>query len=424
MNHKRYLRTALWAAAFFILAATTAGAQTRVASRPFRFDDPQAVLREKIFYLLAAIQETPEIRKEVARDAALHHLLVQRDAALQQAVKDCADMKCLAAALLVTPAESGKASAALGALYHKSRRFRSFIHGNIRASGFYALSDTLSDSLLLIKAWKEEVAGFNHIVNAYLQNKDLQYPTIDSASFYVNSPGYLDTVQYTLSRLLDRERSGAAFFSSELDACLAILRLNGRNEAGRFEPKDKTNGEAYDRIPSVDWKQYPYSCILVFGSGPARPEVAISDRNKERCRAGVRLFRAGRAPFIIVSGGYVHPFRTRYCEAQEMKTYMEDSLGVPANAIIMEPHARHTTTNIRNANRIIFRQHIPANMPVLGVSAPSHIKYMTSGRLATTCRRDLGYVPYTDIKGVAADQMSYMPSRSSLQINTREPLDP
>jgi hypothetical protein len=410
----------------FFLTATVSRSlgQDRSTAHQVRFDNPPTVLRDRIFYLLGAIQETPHIRKEISRDKALHHILLKRETEMRRALASCQDMSCLADTLTLSSRESGEASAALGALYHRSRRLRSFVKNNIRASGFYALSNPLSDSLLLLAAWKQEAAGFNHIIRAYLQHRDLQYPTIDSASFYVRSPAYFDTVRRTLSRLLGKEGKPIPFFGPRLDACLAVLKLNGRDEAARFEPMTATNREAYSHLPGTDWQKYPYSAILVFGEGPEDPAVVISPHNKERCAAAARLFSEGKAPFIIVSGGYVHPFRTRYCEAVEMKSYLVHQLKVPAGVIILEPHARHTTTNIRNANRIIYEQGIPADKRVLGVSTPSHIDYMTSGRLARTCKRDLGYVPYTDLQAVAPDQMSYLPSASSLQINAREPLDP
>ena len=59
-------------------------------------------------------------------------------------------------------------------------------------------------------------------------------------------------------------------------------------------------------------------------------------------------------PFIIVSGGRVHPFKTQYIEAVEMKHYMIDVLGIPTSAIIIDPFARHTTTNVRNAGHMIM----------------------------------------------------------------------
>ena len=47
--------------------------------------------------------------------------------------------------------------------------------------------------------------------------------------------------------------------------------------------------------------------------------------------------------FLCVSGGFVHPIRTRFSEAIEMKHDLMTRFGIPANAIIVDPHARHTT---------------------------------------------------------------------------------
>lgn len=154
------------------------------------------------------------------------------------------------------------------------------------------------------------------------------------------------------------------------------------------------------------------------------PEVPISPANKERCAMGAVLFREKKAPFIIVSGGYVHPFRTKYCEAQEMKIYLTDSLHIPEDAIMMEPHARHTTTNVRNANRIIYNQHIPASMPVLGVTSKSHIDYIVAKRFKSGCMKEMGYLPFEELKRISETEVEFYPSMLSLQINAVTPLDP
>src|SRR5665647_1789454 len=91
---------------------------------------------------------------------------------------------------------------------------------------------------------------------------------------------------------------------------------------------------------------------------------------------GAENYKKGLAPFIVVSGGFVHPFQTSYCEAFELKQYLIDQLGIPDSVIIMEPHARHTTTNIRNTNRIIYRHYIPADKQILCTSTSGQIDYI------------------------------------------------
>jgi uncharacterized SAM-binding protein YcdF (DUF218 family) len=38
-----------------------------------------------------------------------------------------------------------------------------------------------------------------------------------------------------------------------------------------------------------------------------------------------------------------------------MKHDLIARLGIPAAAILVDPHARHTTTNMRNAARLLYR---------------------------------------------------------------------
>ncbi len=78
----------------------------------------------------------------------------------------------------------------------------------------------------------------------------------------------------------------------------------------------------------------------------------------------VKRYRQGLAPLLLVSGGAVHPKRTPYNEALEMKKELMNVYGIPARAIIVEPHARHTTTNFRNAARLVYRYGIPADKKV------------------------------------------------------------
>ncbi len=58
----------------------------------------------------------------------------------------------------------------------------------------------------------------------------------------------------------------------------------------------------------------------------------------------------GLAANLIVSGGAVH---SRDNEAWLMRQYLL-ARGVPAERIFVEPCARHTTTNLRNAGRILL----------------------------------------------------------------------
>src|SRR5690606_31631357 len=131
---------------------------------------------------------------------------------------------------------------------------------------------------------------------------------------------------------------------------LRFLEINERWDAAQLEPMSEgVNAAAIERIKTTNWANYPYASLLVLGAGPSQYHQPISPGGILRCRMAARVYKSGLAPFIIVSGGRVHPYKTPYIEAVEMKKYLIDVHGIPADAIIVEPHARHTTTNMRNA---------------------------------------------------------------------------
>jgi hypothetical protein len=125
-----------------------------------------------------------------------------------------------------------------------------------------------------------------------------------------------------------------------------------------------------------------------------------------------------------VSGGQVHPFQTPHSEAIEMRKYLIEHCSIPATAVIVEPHARHTTTNFRNANRIIFSNDFPTNGKLMFITSKSHLDYLTNENFNKRCLKELGYIPYTALKRLGQYEGEYTPSITSLHLNSLEPLDP
>lgn len=66
---------------------------------------------------------------------------------------------------------------------------------------------------------------------------------------------------------------------------------------------------------------------------------AASDREWH----GARLYQAGKAPFLILTGGY-NPQFSATSSAETMRRFMSD-LGVPDSAMVLEDQARNTTEN-------------------------------------------------------------------------------
>jgi hypothetical protein len=200
--------------------------------------------------------------------------------------------------------------------------------------------------------------------------------------------------------------------------------MNERNMAADFE--SMTQGEnkaAIAKIKTVNWASFPYSVILVPGAGPDDPRMALSAEGMMRCRLAAIQYRNHDAPFIVVSGGKVHPYKTKFCEATEMKKFLVEELNVPASAIIIEPHARHTTTNMRNTVRLMYRYGMPFDKP--GVTCTTRGQSTMIGvTLIDRCIKELGEAPYKNGKRLSETAIEFYPLIQALHITPAEPMDP
>jgi hypothetical protein len=97
------------------------------------------------------------------------------------------------------------------------------------------------------------------------------------------------------------------------------------------------------------------SALLSFRPGDACPqidehEMALLGVNVERARRAAEAYAAGVAPVITVSGGAVH---SPLYEAFMLDYLLTCTLGVPATAVLVDPCADHTHTNIRNTGALV-----------------------------------------------------------------------
>jgi len=74
----------------------------------------------------------------------------------------------------------------------------------------------------------------------------------------------------------------------------------------------------------------------------------------KRAALAATKFHKGHIGMLIVSGGNVHPVGTYQNESMDLKNLLVEKLQVPADRIFIEPFARHTTTNVRNAGRLLL----------------------------------------------------------------------
>lgn len=92
-------------------------------------------------------------------------------------------------------------------------------------------------------------------------------------------------------------------------------------------------------------------CLIVPGFTPRLfKRAGLHPLVEWTCRTAAEDLRRGVAPLCIVSGGAVHGPGN---EAVEMRDFLLRE-GVPAERILLEPCARHTTTNLRNAGRMML----------------------------------------------------------------------
>jgi DUF218 domain len=413
----------MWVALAWIALAIAADRAIEPAFAPLRLESP---LQDKNFYLFSAIERTPEARAAVKNDRALARIAAGRLSAMDAAAKSCGlNSGCYAEAFRWSDAQSVEAAGALAALYEKSAALRNLADGPLRTSGMYVRYNAVTGPEFLAKAFADCARGVNHAIDVYGLGKAPRYPAIDSITHEADSDAYKRVVQGLVAVMEDDRAALDLFYSAPLRFGVELMLLNQRDEAGRYEPMETgENAAAFARIKSIEWNRYPYSVIVVPGAGGDRPGIRLSPGGKLRDEIAAKRFREGKAPFLLVSGGHVHPARTEYAEAIEMKRDLVTRLGVPADAIIVDPHARHTTTNMRNAARLMYRYGVPFEKKALVATDASQSAYIENPNFSKRCMDELGYVPYRLLGRISVFDLEFLPLIESLQADPMDPLDP
>jgi len=377
----------------------------------------------KNYYLLTLFQQLPELRKMLSTDTALSRMYSSKIVQVNEAVKTCkTDIACYAKALKFSNEEIASIGNRLALLYTENNPLGNLVTKQIIPSGCYAMFTKEQHKTLLIKAWEQDAHAINYAIGVYVEGNKPNYPKIDSISFSLKDAAFAELT--SASALLALQSTNKLFFEPALLFALEALELNERNDAADYEPMAKgVNLAAFNQIKKTDWKKYPYSVILVPGAGPEEKEVALSAGGMIRCRLAAIQYKKGVAPFIVVSGGRVHPYKTKFSEAYEMKKFLMETLQIPESAIIMEPHARHTTTNLRNCARLMFRYGMPVDKPGLACTVKSQ-SYNITNLLPERCKKELGYYPYKNGKRLSDTESEFYLNTTSLQIDFDEPLDP
>ena len=142
-----------------------------------------------------------------------------------------------------------------------------------------------------------------------------------------------------------------------------------------------SNGWVYGAVvKSLEWQNIPQgelpkaAAIVVLGGAtkPAfapRPAPDITDEG-DRILYGAQLYREGKAPIVIASGGRIDWRGSGPPESGDMAAILE-TLGVPWSAILQDPTSLNTYENAVNVRKILDERGIDRR--VLLVTSAMHI---------------------------------------------------
>ena len=121
----------------------------------------------------------------------------------------------------------------------------------------------------------------------------------------------------------------------------------------------------YITLPTHNVKATHFDTLIVLGY-PSNRDGTPSPEQRERVLEGVRQYKAGIAPRIIMTGAAAH---NQYIEADVMAQFAE-SQGIPTDAIIEEPQAHDTIQNIYYSAKLM---HENGWSSAEIISSPSHL---------------------------------------------------
>lgn len=420
----------MWCLLTAVLMAAPQRTESAAADQALRYE-PITWANEvagKNFPLFAMIDEDQAAGRAIADAPGLRALFEAKRQALAHATTSCAaNTSCHVAALRWSRDDIGRAREGLVALV-RSGALRSVVE-RMRRSGLFARDAALSDEAFVARSWERAAEACNNLLAVYGLGEKPRYPAIDAVSHDAASTAYGQLVHTAIGLMDEKAAQWERFYQPTLAFGLRLLDLNYRDEAARHEPLHRgENAAAYKRIPAIKWADYPYTAALVPGAGLSdqmeRENHALSPMGKQIVELAARRYHDRKVPLIIVSGGYVHPKHTRFAEAIEMKRSLMRDFQVPEDAILVDPHARHTTTNIRNAARVIFRYGIPADRPALITTQQYHLDSIASIAFDDRNDRELGYRPYLSKRRLSRFELEWTPNVMSLHADPLDPLDP
>jgi hypothetical protein len=214
------------------------------------------------------------------------------------------------------------------------------------------------------------------------------------------------------------------------DRLIAIVDEPARRMLGAARPTwdvDALNAPALERLRD-DPGHAEYALIVVPGYTPADAAAPVKLSACAEARLGLALaeLEAYVAPFVLLSGGAVHPPGTPFNEAIEMRAQLIAN-GISEERLLIDPFARHSTTNLRNAGRLMLQLGLARAEVVTGFDRPlfDQAFYFGAPHLSTfveRCRSELGY-EVGSLAAVDEHRVAFVPSADVARVDWRDPLD-
>ncbi|HRH46464.1 MAG TPA: hypothetical protein PKY82_32775, partial [Pyrinomonadaceae bacterium] len=207
-------------------------------------------------------------------------LLSNRHLESLKSAANCTDVKCYDNIFRFSNDEISTISKVLESLKNDKSLIK-LVQNHLRPSGMFIRYEQKTDSEMLVLAWQDAAKGVNHILDVFGLGKDSAYKDIDNVSYDVNSDEYRQILKAKVGEI--NLKTETLFFEPTLAYAMKLLEANKRDEAGRHELLEaKDNKKAFENLKKIKWSDYPYSVILVLGSGPGNTGLSISKEGMTR----------------------------------------------------------------------------------------------------------------------------------------------
>ncbi|MDO6803891.1 YdcF family protein [Wenyingzhuangia sp. 1_MG-2023] len=424
-NRDRFLSKAI--VCFLLIIGVQAFSQKETeVNLEYQFLKSESIAQDKLFYFYTVIQKNPSIEKIFTNNKYLKKVLRDQKESISKAADTCGvNSECHFNTFYWSKKAVDKVSKELKKMFLKHVELKNLVKNDLRASGNFEKYAALNDQEFLLKIWIDTCKGLNNIIDVYGKGVKPLYAKIDSIGYDKTSVFYNRLMDVNVNSIANDLEKSTLFFEPSLQMALNLLEINDRNEIEIHEPMhEKENKLAVKHLKNINWEQYKYSLILVPGFGPEEEKVALSPMARFRLKLAVERYQKKMAPIIVVSGGGVHPYRTVFNEAVEMKKSLMNDYGIPEKDILIEPHARHTTTNLRNTARLMYRYGIPSDKKGLITTTKYQSAYITRSSFNKRCLKELEYIPVEIGKRLNKNDIEFLPKIISLHTNNIDPLDP